>query len=255
MNIAIIGAGNMGAAIIHGLLNASAVNPSQLLVVDTNEKALLPLQKLNIKCYHRIVDIQQEINLVIIAVKPWLAKGIMHKLKAIITPSCVIASIAAGISLAQMREELAENPLFRVMPNTAIEVHQSMSFICAENADDAQIDIIKKLFLHLGKVLFIDEEQMPAATALASCGVAFAMRYISANMRAAVEIGLNPEMAKNTMLQTLQGVVSLLTEKNSHPETEIDKVTTPKGLTIKGLNELEHNNFTSAIIKALKASL
>ncbi|MGL5914218.1 MAG: pyrroline-5-carboxylate reductase [Bacteroidales bacterium] len=255
MNIAIIGAGNMGSAIVQGLLKAKAVNPSQILVVDPNADTLEAMQSLQVQCFSRIADIKQEVHLVMIAVKPWLAKSIMHKLRGVVLPSCIVVSIAAGVTLTQMREELNEQSLFRVIPNTAIAVNESMSFICSDNASHEQVTIVQSLFNHLGKTLLIAEEQMAATTALSSCGIAYAMRYISANMRAGVEVGLSADMARSIMLQTLQGAISLLSATNTHPEAEIDRVSTPKGLTIKGINELDHSGFTSSIIKAVKAAM
>ena len=192
--------------------------------------------------------------MVIIAVKPWLAKEVMRSISQALKPVAMVASVAAGITLAQMQEELKERTRFRVMPNTAMLAGQSMTFIASDNANKEQEQTMLSLFANLGRTMLISEQQMTAATALSSCGIAYAMRYISANMRVGVELGFSSDMAKEIMLQTLQGAVSLLRKTGEHPEKEIDKVTTPNGLTIKGLNALDHKGFSSAIISAVKAA-
>ncbi len=255
MNIAIIGAGNMGGAIARGLLQAKKVEPANLLIADPNVATLESLKALGIQTFEHGVDAARNADLVIVAVKPWLAKEVMHKIASALRPTTMIVSIAAGVTLEQMEEELSGRPVFRVIPNTAVLAEQSMTFISSDNASNEQEQIIVSLFTSLGKAILIPEQQMAAATALSSCGIAYAMRYISANMRAGIEIGFSPDMAKEIILQTIQGAVSLLSQTGGHPETEIDKVTTPKGLTIKGINALDHAGFTSAIIHAVKAAM
>jgi pyrroline-5-carboxylate reductase len=110
------------------------------------------------------------------------------------------------------------------------------------------------MFAELGKAFLVPESQLNAMMALSSCGIAFAFRYIRAAMEGGVEMGVYPHIAKEAVLQTLKGAVELIEANNSHPEVEIDKVTTPGGITIKGLNEMEAQGFTNAVIKGLKAS-
>ncbi len=245
----------MGGAMAHGLLRAKAIEPHDLYLADPtpNPLVLEPFKLLGVQTFGHGVDAVKEVDLIIIAVKPWLATEVIHKIKPALQPTAMVASVAATITLAQMQEELNGRTAFRIMPNTAVIAGQSMTFIAADNASKEQEQAILALFANLGKAVLISEQQMAAATALSSCGIAYAMRYISANMRAGVELGFTPDMAKEVMLQTVQGAISLLEQTGEHPEKEIDKVTTPNGLTIKGLNELEHSGFTSAIINAVKA--
>ena len=152
-----------------------------------------------------------------------------------------------------MRDELPA--IFRIIPNTAIAVKESVNFISEYNATQAQSVLIKYIFDELGFTVMIDEKLIAAGTALASCGVAYAFRYIRAAVEGAVELGIQPELAKKIELQTLKGAVALLETNKSHPEAEIDKVTTPGGITIKGLNAMEEAGFTNAVIKGLKSSV
>lgn len=165
----------------------------------------------------------------------------------------IIISIAAGISLSDLEKWLnRKTGVYVVIPNTAIELRESVNLVSTLHSETNKDQVIIDLFSVLGKTLMLDESKIPAAMALCSCGIAFAMRYIRASMEAGVELGLTPSLSKEGILQTLKGAVALLEAKESHPEEEIDKVTTPGGITIKGINELEHNGFSSAIIKALK---
>jgi len=244
----------MGGAIAHGLLQHKAVEARNLCIADLNATALAPFKTLGVNTFEHGTAAAKEADLVIVAVKPWLAKEVMRDINSALKPATMVASIAAGISLAQMQEELKGPALFRVMPNTAVLAAQSMTFIASDSASKEQMQTVLNLFGCLGKSVFIPEQQMAAATALSSCGIAYAMRYISANMRAGVELGFTSDFAKEIMLQTVQGAVSLLAQTGEHPEKEIDKVTTPNGLTIRGLNKLDHEGFSSAIINAVKAS-
>jgi len=140
------------------------------------------------------------------------------------------------------------------MPNTAIAIQESMTCICAHQAKNEQIDYVTDLFGQLGKSVFIEEKLMDAATVLGACGTAFAMRYIRANIQGGIEIGFSAATASLIAAQTVKGASLLLLLKNTHPEQEIDKVTTPKGCTIAGLNEMEHQGFSSSLIKGVVTS-
>jgi pyrroline-5-carboxylate reductase len=121
----------------------------------------------------------------------------------------------------------------------------------------AKIDdlvLVQDLFNQLGKAITIDEKLMDAATVLGACGTAYAMRYIRANIQGGIEIGFSAATASLIAAQTVKGAAELLLKHNSHPEQEIDKVTTPQGCTIAGLNEMEHQGFSSSLIKGLTAS-
>ena len=167
----------------------------------------------------------------------------------------LIISIAVGVDfekLIRFFDKIAV--IFRIIPNTAIEVKESFTTIAHYNANDEQIGYVKALFDELGTTMIVKEEQLTPLMALSSCGIAYAFRYIRASMVGAVEMGIYPDDAREVILQTLRGAITLLETNQSHPEVEIDKVTTPGGITIKGLNEMEANGFTNAVIKGLLKS-
>jgi pyrroline-5-carboxylate reductase len=163
--------------------------------------------------------------------------------------------VVTGAWIKDIEEIVGEGfAIFRAMPNTAIAIQQSMTCICAQKASDEQVQYASTLFDQLGRSVFIEEKLMDAATVLGACGTAFAMRYIRANIQGGIEIGFSAATASLIAAQTVKGAAELLLTKNTHPEQEIDKVTTPKGCTIAGLNEMEHQGFSSSLIKGIVTS-
>lgn len=258
MRITIVGGGNMGGAIALGLAAGKLVDPRDITVIDQMQFTVDGLKSKCAQLNAVVGDYTSlgEADVVLIALKPWLVEEFLqlHN-ESLMRDDQLLLSVAAGITLEQL-EDWNRNikPLFRIMPNTAIAVKQSMTFIASKNATEEQVNIVSSLFEELGKVEVVEEKTMNAGMSLASCGIAYAFRYIRASMEGGVELGLYPNQAKEIVIQTLRGAIDLLEANGSHPEQEIDKVTTAGGITIKGLNELEHAGFTSAIIRGLKAS-
>jgi len=258
--ISIIGGGNMGGAIAKGLLKSNQIAAKDITISDISEKTLNNFRvisdewKLTTSNEEAIADSE----IIILAVKPWLVEKIAGEIREKTDyNNQIIVSIAAGVELKTLQSLFSENAiLFRLIPNTAIEVMESVSTVTSINASKEQIEKICSIFEEMGKVFYVENEKLlNAFMALSSCGIAYAFRYIRAAMEGGVEMGIYPETAKEVIMQTLKGAVKLLEENHSHPETEIDKVTTPGGITIRGLNEMEANGFTNAVIKGLKKSL
>lgn len=255
MKISIIGGGNMGGAIASGLASGTVFTPQNITVIDRNQKNIDALAKANISGVINDYSSLSEADIIVLAVKPWFIEDVLAKHAKSFNSKQIIISIAAGISLNQLAEWIIpDSAIYRVMPNTAIAIKESMSFVASHNSTKEQDELILRIFNELGKAELIDEKLFAAATSLASCGIAFAFRYIRAAMEGGIEMGFKADQAKATVIQTLRGAANLLEANNSHPEVEIDKVTTPGGITIKGLNEMENAGFTTAVIKGLKAS-
>ena len=198
-------------------------------------------------------------DLVLLAVKPWKMEEVACELKPVLDYRAqMVASVAGGVGLADLSALFRHNDmlpaLFYVMPNTAVAVRQSMTFVAAQGASEEQTAAVVDLFRLLGEAMLVEERLMNGGMALASCGIAFAMRYIRAAMEGGVELGFYPNEAKQIVMQTLSGAVELLRSTGSHPEAEIDRVTTPGGITIRGLNEMEHAGFTDSVIRGLRAA-
>ena len=256
MKIAIIGAGNMGGAIARGLARGNKIAPSYIFVSNRGNEKLEALKvefpELNVTTDN--VEAAKEADVVLLAVKPWLVEGVLKELK-IDTERQILASVAAGIPFAQYIEWLgAEMPIFRVIPNTAISQLESMTLIASYGATKEQEEWMLEVFNEMGLAMLIPESQMAATTALTSCGIAYVLKYIQAAMQAGIELGVYPKDAQRMVAQSVKGAASLILNNDTHPSVEIDKVTTPGGITIRGINELEHEGFSSAVIKAMKVS-
>jgi pyrroline-5-carboxylate reductase len=256
--ITIIGAGNMGGAIARSLIKGNLIPAENITISDISENLLNKFREISSvwSLTTSNKEAVKDADVIILAVKPWLIENITTEITNFINPEKqIIVSIAAGIDFKQLTTFLGkEFTLFRVIPNTAIEVKESVSTIASQNADEEQIQLVKSIFDELGQTFIVPESQINAFMSLSSCGIAYAFRYICAAMEGGVEMGIYPEVAKEVVMQTLKGAVKLLEENKSHPEVEIDKVTTPGGITIKGLNEMEANGFTNAVIKGLLKS-
>lgn len=258
LQIAIIGVGNMGGAIARGLSKGKLIQSTNIRVSDINQSNLDAIKAFNpeITASNTNRDIIKDADIVILAVKPWLIEAVAVEIENKIDfKKQIIISIAAGVEFSQLAKYFnTEATFFRVIPNTAIDVLQSVSTISSFKASKEQEELIVSLFAELGKAFLVPESQLNAFTSLSSCGIAYAFRYIRAATEGAVEMGIYPTVAKEVVIQTLRGAIDLLEATGSHPEMEIDKVTTAGGTTIKGLNEMEAHGFTNAVIKGLKAS-
>lgn len=249
----------MGGAMADGFIKSGAVKPADISVANPTAQKLehFALQGASVTTDNKTAA--EGADIVVIAVKPWLVEQVVNELKPVLnyTRQTVI-TVAAGISGSQftawLKKDDAVPQTFIVIPNTAIAVLASMTFIVPVNATADTTSTIKALFDNVGQTMVTDERHLSAGMTLASCGIAYAMRYVHAAAEGGVELGFKADMAKDIVLQTMKGAVELLQANGNHPEAEIDKVCTPGGLTIRGLNEMEHAGFTSAVIRGLKAA-
>lgn len=253
--IAIIGGGNLGSAIAEGLLKSKFCKASEIIIT---KRKVITLQKLKDKGVNITTNNAEAVsnsNLVILAVKPYQVSDVLNSFKKELTAQHILVSVVTGVLITEIEEIVQMKiPLFRAMPNTAIAIQESITCLSFTNAAASQVNFVKNLFSTLGKVAMIDEKLMEAATVLGACGTAYAMRYIRANIQGGIEIGFDAATASLIAAQTVKGAAELLLQKGSHPEEEIDKVTTPKGCTIAGLNEMEHQGFSSSLIKGIAVS-
>ena len=255
MKIAVIGAGNMGGALVKGFVKSGFVSAADITVSDVSEANLAKLREFNSEialCSDNVAAVR-DADFVLVAVKPWIADEVVCEIAQAV--SVPVISIAAGVSCDTVKGWLGGKalPVFRVIPNTAAEYCASMTFVHAEGATAAQKKAVFDLLGSVGAVMEIEEKQFASATTLSSCGIAYAMKYIRASMQGGITLGFSPKVSEDIVLQTVKGAVKLLQESGNHPEAEIDKVTTPGGLTIKGINAMEANGFTKAVIEGILA--
>ena len=264
MNITVIGGGNIGGAIVKGLLQGNRFKAKDITIIDINRESLKALAACNPDLQTALGDYRsvQTADIIVLAVKPWLIKNVIADIKSEMDFSKqILISVAAGISFEEISRHLqtdgSKSPLpalFRAIPNTAIAVRQSITLVASQNANPQQEELVLSIFNELGVSMLLNEDKIAAGTALTSCGIAYMFRFVRAAMLAGVELGFYPEQAQQMVVETMLGAARLLSETQNNPEVEIDKVTTPGGITIKGINELEANGFTHAVIQAIKAS-
>jgi pyrroline-5-carboxylate reductase len=253
--IAIIGGGNLGSAIAEGLLKSKFSKATEIVVTKRNTSTLQALADKGVTVSSDNAAAVKKSEVIILAVKPYQVADVLESIKKELNNKKLLISVVTGSLVKEMEEAVGKKmPFFRAMPNTAIAIQQSMTCICSRYADTPDIKYVNDLFSTVGKVVTIDEKLMEAATILGACGTAYAMRYIRASIQGGIEIGFDAETASLIAAQTVKGAAELLLQKGSHPEQEIDKVTTPKGCTIAGLNEMEHRGFSSSLIRGIVAS-
>jgi pyrroline-5-carboxylate reductase len=254
--IAIIGGGNLGTAIAEGLIKSKFIAPENITVTRRNLEALQPLKQLGVRVTSDNKQAVLASEVIIVALKPYNVVEILEGLKQHFDPSRhIIISVVTGIFLKDLGAIVNHGvPIFRAMPNTAIAIQESVTCLCNSGGTNEQVNYVTELFHQLGISISIDEKLMDAATVLGACGIAYALRFIRASTQGGIEIGFDAKTANLIAAQTVKGAAELLLKLNRHPEEEIDKVTTPKGCTIVGLNEMEHQGFSSSLIKGIGAS-
>lgn len=254
MKITIIGAGNMGGAIAEALLN---IGDYAITVSNRTASKLEHFAQLGASVTTDNCIAAQDADLIILAVKPWLVEKVLQELQAHVNlAKKIIVSVAAATKGEQLCLWAGDGPqILTAIPNTAISCGASMTFLVPVRASEATTQQVKALFDMMGQTLVTDEAHLAAGTALASCGIAYALRYVRAATEGGVQLGFRASEAQAVVAQTLRGAAALLNHDGAHAEAEIDKVTTPGGLTIRGLNAMEEAGFTNAVIQGLLASL
>lgn len=254
-NIAIIGGGNLGQAIAFGLLSHN-YDPTKLTVTRKRLDLLQNLKAKNITISNDNSKAVQNSEIIIIAVKPYKIAEVLKEIKNDVNANKTIISVVSDFNINSISENLGNNSvtIFRAMPNTAAAVNQSITCIASNNGSEEDFNEVNKIFSALGETITIDESLMDAATVLGACGIAYVLRFIRAMIQGGIEIGFDAKTATKIATQAVKGASELLLKNGNHPESEIDKVTTPKGCTIAGLNEMEHRGFSSALIKGIKTS-
>lgn len=253
--ITIIGGGNLGSSIAKGIKSIDQMNKENLVICEKRKQRCKFLEEQGFNVIES--DFEQatrDADIIIISVKPQQFGKLLEELKPLVKPGQILVSTVTGVFLNEIETLAGTHPLVRIMPNTAIEIKEAMTCLCFKNTNSEQEERILQLFNKVGKTLVLQEELLDAVTVLGACGIAFALRFIRAAAQGGIEIGFGAELSQFIVSQTVNGAARLLLENNSHPESEIDKVTTPQGITISGLNEMEHQGFSSSVIKGLIAS-
>lgn len=253
--ITIIGAGNIGTALAKGIIRSGSFDNSNIILTDKRESRISWLRENGFNATDNNKKAVSGAEIVVISVKPQQFRTVAAEIRDIMAAGQIIVSTVTGITHSEIEAAISEKiPTVRIMPNTALEICQSMTCISFSGSGNEHKQKIISLFERMGKTLVIPEELMSAATVIGACGIAFALRFMRAMSQGGIEIGFNSEISHLITAQTVKGAAGLILETSHHPEMEIDKVTTPQGITISGLNEMEHQGLSSAVIKGLITS-
>ena len=283
--VAVLGAGNIGSALISGLLEAKAIKPDKLVAADISETQLAAIAK-----KHKIRVLQggnreaaEQAGVIVLAVKPYLAGEVVGEIHDVLRPGQILISVAAGVSIeflegrlrkakaetkptpqaaarhsAALRSKdpgLAGQPVIRAMPNIAMTVHASATALCANaTAGSEHRQIAEQIFQSVGTVAWVTEDKMHAVTGLSGSGPAYVYLMLEGLTAGGVNMGLPPDVARALAEQTLLGAAKLAQQSNDHPAALRDRVTTPGGTTIAGLAELERYGVRSALMEAVEAA-
>jgi pyrroline-5-carboxylate reductase len=253
--LCIIGGGNLGVALARGIANKQLIKPEDIIITRRKIEQLDVLREEGFTVTSDNASAVEKSEILIIAVQPKQLSGVFDQIRGSVRPSHMIISTLAGTAIALIQEQLKKEAIvLRAMPNTASAVGESITCLAGDLAHTKELVVAEAVFQSIGDTLVIEENLMKAATVLGASGIAFFMRYLRAATQGGIQMGFHPEEAQRIAVQTAKGAAMLIQQHQSHPELEIDKVTTPQGCTIAGLNEMEHEGFSSALIKGLMIS-
>jgi pyrroline-5-carboxylate reductase len=253
--LAILGGGNIGRALARGFVLKRRFEAADISITRRQQDTLADMAQAGYRVGASNADAVRNAATIIIAVQPQQLESLLGEIAAELDPGRhTVISVVSGVSVEEISAALGRQfPIVRAMPNTAVTIGESMTCLSADD-DGPALRTAVDLFESVGCTLVIPENMMIPATALCACGVAFFLRSIRASSQGGIEIGFHPEEALLIAAQTAQGAAALMLDEGSHPESEIDRVTTPRGCTIAGLNEMEHQGFSSAMIKGILVS-
>ena len=254
--IAILGGGNLGRALAMGWTETGYCSPDRIRITRRHAEKLTYFAEVGFRVGSDNREAVAASDIIVLAVQPQQIASLLEEIRPAIDPARHrIISVVSGVTIRQLREPLGTTAsIIRAMPNTAVSIGESMTCLASQEEGDPALQEAQELFELVGRTLVIHESMMIPATALCACGIAFFLRAIRAASQGGIEIGFHPEEALLLAAQTAKGAASLLLSQGRHPESEIDQVTTPRGCTIAGLNEMEHQGFSSAMIKGILLS-
>jgi pyrroline-5-carboxylate reductase len=256
-DVAILGGGNLGTALARGWARAGMFEPGRIVLTRRHPEKLESLRAEGYVVSSSNADAVRGADLIILAVQPQQLPELLEEIGPDLESARHrLISVVSGASIEEIRQACGRPVrIVRAMPNTAVMIGESMTCLAAEDGEPAEaLEEAEALFALVGRTLAIPEDMIVPATALCACGIAFFLRCVRAAGQGGIEIGFHPEDAALLAAQTAKGAAALALRAGAHPESEIDRVTTPRGCTITGLNEMEHAGFSSAMIRGIVTS-
>jgi len=257
-NIAFVGSGFMGGALIRGLVESGAVKPSNITATDPRESVLKNLAKeLGIKTSSDNSEAVADAGIVVLAVKPQVLESVVKSLKGKLGRKKLIISIAAGVKTGAVAQWLSSGAkVVRAMPNMGATIGLSATALCAgDAANEVDIAIARQIFDSVGESVVVEEKLMDAVTGLSGSGPAFVFAFLEGLIDAGVRCGLTRETATVLARQTLYGAAKMARDLGEHPSLLKERITSPGGTTIAGLTVLEEAGFRGLIIRAVEKAV
>jgi len=252
--IAILGGGNIGTSLAKGLIVSGQFTFNEILITEKRIPRITQLKSLGFRVTDNNCEAVRQAEIIVMSVKPQQFGSLADEIKKDVKARHIVVSTITGVTLKDIESIFSKIPMLRIMPNIALEINESMTCISFRNTESLHEKRLLSIFDKMGKTLIIPEEMMGAATVVGACGIAFALRFMRAMSQGGIEIGFDSEISLLITAQTVKAAAQLIIDTSSHPEKEIDRVTTPQGITISGLNEMEHQGLSSAVIRGLLTS-
>ncbi len=257
--IGFIGAGNMAEAIIRGIINAKVFDKNDIFISDIDVDRLEQLKNnYGVNAAASSCKLAETVDLIVLSVKPQNMSGVLDKIKSSIQKDSLVISIAAGITINKIADTLGNLAIVRVMPNTPALIGQGAAGVYANEKAQKKIDKVLKIFAALGRAVLVENEDLiNAVTAVSGSGPAYFFLMIEKMIKAAVELGLDENTAKQLVTQTAKGA-AMMAEAAGETEQSIQqlrqKVTSPGGTTEAAIKTFERNEFTQIVTDAINAA-
>lgn len=256
--IGFIGAGNMAEALIRGLITSGLYNRKDILISDiSKQRESLISNNYSVTRCKKNSELAEKSDIIVLSVKPNNIGSVVKEISSVISARNILISIAAGIPTSSIKKALQKNvKLVRVMPNTpALVLEGASALFFSDRMSNVDKKKVKKIFDAIGRAYEIEKESlMDGITALSGSGPAFVSLFIEAMADAGVKTGLPRQLALSLASQTVLGTAKMIIEENIHPAVLKDRVSSPAGTTIEGLNQLELNGFRGTVISAVEAA-
>ena len=256
--IAVVGAGNIGAALIGGILKGGVADRDHLLATDLNpERAQEMAERFAIQVTvggNR--EAVSSADVVILAVKPYTLPAVLTEIRDVLRPDHILISVAAAVPIALIEKLVGQRlPIFRAMPNIPVVVDEGATAVASNGAGTPeQRRLVESILSAVGYVTFVEEEMMHAVTALSGSGPAYIYMVIEALIEGGLKMGLSRTIATRLTEQTVLGAAKLVRETGLHPAILKDQVITPGGVTIAAIHELEKHGLRSMLISAIETA-
>lgn len=254
--LGMIGAGAMGTAIATGLIKSGLLEASRIYIFDPDHQKTAQLQQdYGFTISATLVDLTESCNTLVLAVKPHVIASVIETIREKVTSEHILISIAAGISLSFLENQLHHSKFVRVMPNTPARFGMGISvYSPGRLVNDSDCQWVEQIFNSVGKVIRISESQMDAATALSGSGPAYVFHIVEAMIDAGVLLGLTRHDATVLVTETLLGSAEMLRQSGEHPAKLRNDVTSPGGTTAAALYEFQKGALSGVIMNGLVAA-